>query len=289
MSSDARYFFLDHFRKEFFQIGHTVSHRSALRINMASNECANVMEEFQTKLDGLVDLMKETRDIRQLWQKALALWKKTIESLITMKEGAFYEDCSDIFLTKVYFGLNFGQRLEKDGALCYEVFYSCLDELNRLVVDQHHLTSDSVEQLHSNTIGKYFRDLLFLSWMSCNFVPFTSELVSKYMRYLTMLKTYADEKVMRELASKQDQFDSVITHILIFFWCMANRTVLVPSLIQLDLARSAVQWLANCTCLNAEATEPIIRIIYNMARHDDGADEYNKLGTMDVVKQYQKR
>ncbi|CAF1460409.1 unnamed protein product [Adineta steineri] len=94
---------------------------------------------------------------------------------------------------------------------------------------------------------------------------------------------------MSELSSGQEAFDKVTTEILILFWCMANRTILVPSLIVLDLPSSAVRWLTNSNCLNVEATEPLIRIIYNMARHDDGADEYNKLEAMEVIKKYQKR
>ena len=138
-------------------------------------------------------------------------------------------------------------------------------------------------------MNNYFYILLALCISACNFIPFDDKLVNDYMPFFIDLKTYADKKVAGELSSGNEGFDRVTSEILILLWCMANRTILVPSLIRLDLPRHAVKWLSGSDYLSAEATEPLIRIIYNMARHDDGADEYNKLGALEVVKQYQRR
>lgn len=267
---------------------------------MATNECAYAIEQFKIRLDELGEKVEnnakndteENVEITQVWQKALAVWRKTMESLFnstSVTDTALYEDCSYVFFDKIYTRLHFGKRLQKDGSLCYEVFYSCLDLLNVLVVDQHYLSNDNVCTLQNNSMGKYFYIVLCLCRMATNYVLFKDELVHDYMTFLKILKAYADKKVMDELSSSQKTFYTITAEILIFFWCMANRTILVPSLVLIDLPSSAVRWLANCSCLNADATEPLIRIIYNVARHDDGADEYNKLNAMEVVKEYQRR
>ncbi|UJR17652.1 hypothetical protein I4U23_004548 [Adineta vaga] len=273
---------------------------STTQWSSAFNTSEDVIEQFKTKLDELVEeatnnMNNEDRssiEMTKVWQKGLTLWKTTINYLInstTTPNVTTYEDCSYLFYNKIYNSLDFVQRLEKDDSLCYEVFYSCLDLLNMLVVNQHHLNSDDIDISENNVINNYFYIVLYLCRAACNYVLFSDELVNDYMSFLTILKAYADKKVTSELESEQEQFDRVTTEILIFFWCMANRTILVPSLILLNLPSSAVRWLSNSGCLNATATEPLIRIIYNMARHDDGADEYNNLGAMEIIKEYQRR
>ncbi|CAF1420355.1 unnamed protein product [Adineta ricciae] len=259
--------------------------------------CADVIEQYNTKLDELVKQIINSKniadvDMKNVWQKALILWRTAMEYMIdsaAASDAASYADCSYIFYNKIFIGLDLENRLEKDGPLCYEMFYSSLDLLTVLVIDRHHLTNDDISTFQNNTMNNYFYISMALCISACNFVPFDDRLVNDYIPFFINLKAYADKKVASELSSGNEGFDRVTSEILILFWCMANRTILVPSMIRLDLPKHAVKWLSDSGYLNAEATEPLIRIIYNMARHDDGADEYNKLGALEIVKQYQRR
>ncbi|CAF4349122.1 unnamed protein product [Rotaria sp. Silwood2] len=76
--------------------------------------------------------------------------------------------------------------------------------------------------------------------------------------------------------------------ILLLFWNAADQTVLVPTLLKCGLAKRVVTWLAQSIKLKETSRRPLISIIHNIARHDDGADELNNHGAIDVIKQYQK-
>ncbi|CAF1040417.1 unnamed protein product [Rotaria sordida] len=76
--------------------------------------------------------------------------------------------------------------------------------------------------------------------------------------------------------------------ILMLLWNTADQTLLVPTFLKCGLAKRVVAWLAQSTKLTEKSRRPLISIIHNIARHDDGADELNNHGVIDVIKQYQK-
>ncbi|CAF1128641.1 unnamed protein product [Rotaria sordida] len=76
--------------------------------------------------------------------------------------------------------------------------------------------------------------------------------------------------------------------ILMLLWNTADQTLLVPTFLKCGLAKRVVAWLAQSTKLTEKSRQPLISIIHNIARHDDGADELNNHGVIDVIKQYQK-
>ncbi|CAF1432252.1 unnamed protein product, partial [Rotaria sordida] len=54
----------------------------------------------------------------------------------------------------------------------------------------------------------------------------------------------------------------------------ADRTVVVPSLLRAGFGQSVIEWLNNPT-LTDTACRPIVSIVHNLSRHDNGADELN--------------
>ncbi|CAF1536456.1 unnamed protein product, partial [Rotaria sordida] len=53
-----------------------------------------------------------------------------------------------------------------------------------------------------------------------------------------------------------------------------DRTVVVPSLLRAGFGQSVIEWLNNPT-LTDTACRPIVSIVHNLSRHDNGADELN--------------
>jgi len=274
---------------------------------MASNELSSEFDahidesqEFKRKLEELVEKarnnMNSTSNVdiqmKNIWQEAFTIWTRTMELLINPSNNTVVtssEDCSYLFLNKIFYDLNLTKLVEKNGSLAYEIFFSCLDLVNALIVDQHQLGNEYIDMLCNDTVRNYFYILLYMSFMSCTYVPFTNELVNKYVPLLKILQVQVGEEIMNDLSSEERELYYVTQAILLLFWNMADRTMLAPSLILVDLPRNVLRWLANSRCLKVDATEPFIRIIYNMSRHDDGADEFNKLGAIDAIKEYQSR
>ena len=274
---------------------------------MATNESSSEFNEdidqiqlFRRKLEELVEKartgMNNTNDVdihmKNVWQNAFTMWTRTMELLINPPNNTVatsYDDCSYLFLNEIFYGLGLQKFVEKNGSLAYEMFFSSLDLLNILIVDQHQLDNNDTDTLNNVTVRYYLYALLFLSRVSCTYVPFTDELVNNYVTLLNVLKIHVDKQIMNDLSTKEREFDFVTAEILILLWNMADRTILAPSLILANLPNYAVRWLANSSCLKVDATESLIRIIYNMTRHDDGADEFNKHGAIDAVKDYQSR
>ncbi|CAF2641660.1 unnamed protein product [Rotaria sp. Silwood2] len=85
------------------------------------------------------------------------------------------------------------------------------------------------------------------------------------------------------MVEKDYALSSISIEILRLLWDLADQTRLVPTLLKCGLAKRVIGWLAQSAMLTDESRKPLISIVHNIARHDDGVDELNKHGAIDVI------
>ncbi|CAF4259634.1 unnamed protein product [Rotaria sp. Silwood2] len=85
------------------------------------------------------------------------------------------------------------------------------------------------------------------------------------------------------MMEKDFVLSSISIEILRLLWDFADQTRLIPTLLKCGLAKRVIGWLAQSAMLKDESRQPLISILHNIARHDDGVDELNKHGAIDVI------
>jgi hypothetical protein len=74
--------------------------------------------------------------------------------------------------------------------------------------------------------------------------------------------------------------------ILSLLWDLSDRTLLVPWLLSIGLVKTMLECL-KITDTSSEIALQIINIIFNISRHDDGADELKKFDGLIILKNIQ--
>jgi hypothetical protein len=93
---------------------------------------------------------------------------------------------------------------------------------------------------------------------------------------------------MREYVNQDFKHDSLTDDIISFIWNISDNTSLVPLLLKTDYARSIVEWIKiREKKFRVDKQDGLIYILLNIARHDDGIEQFNSLNVLDVIEQIQ--
>ncbi|CAF0945863.1 unnamed protein product [Rotaria sordida] len=123
-----------------------------------------------------------------------------------------------------------------------------------------------------------------------------------FFSYLDLLNTYKIQQFLTALSPSTlaDTIRESNIYILLFILltlCSSvlfvdsdisdhDRTIVVPSLLRAGFGKSVIEWL-NYPTLTETARRPIVSIVHNLSRHDNGADELNKYGAIEIINQMQ--
>jgi hypothetical protein len=260
----------------------------------SSTSCGNIdtIEQILTKLKTLSgkpiggEDSVDTR--RQVWIDFLELWTKMLYLAVitTELDATCFANCISTF-SAILEKAHINELLKTDGSIAHKTFFDCLNLLNIPAVHQYLLGRCAANTPFSDICFMNVQYLLMLSSSSCTHVPFNNDLPDTYVTLLDVLRINVEKKILTNLSGKKKELGPIANFTLNLLWNMVDRTILVPLLLRTGLAASAVQWLANSASLTATGRRPLISIVHNIARHDDGADELNKHNAIDVIKAYQ--
>jgi hypothetical protein len=254
------------------------------------DEIQQIQAKFKTLTEQSIDDGDSARSCKQLWILFLELWTKMLHLAVkvTKHDAVFFEKCTSTFST-IWAKVKIDKLITTDSSVAHETFFGCLALLNIPAIRQYLLNSSQINQPFSDICFVNVQYLLMLSTISCTYVPFNNALPDNYVELLEVLRIYVDKKMPSSLSETKHELGPIANQILSLFWNMADRTILVPLLLRIGLAASAIQWLANSDSLTPKARRPLISIVHNIARHDDGSDELNKHNAIEIVKAYQSK
>jgi len=89
---------------------------------------------------------------------------------------------------------------------------------------------------------------------------------------------------IREYIDQSQNYDDLTEGCVSLVWNLADRTNLVPILLQTGYAESVIKWVEQRkTKFPKQNGQAPIHILHNLLRHDDGIDKFNELNTKAIV------
>ncbi|CAF3303428.1 unnamed protein product [Rotaria sp. Silwood2] len=245
------------------------------------------LEKLQTLPTKTAELKKE------MWSQFLALWCQILQTSPSDAQSC-YEKCASI-LPSLFKAANF-YFIRKDVNIARENCFACISQLNhpnmryflQLPTEQQDLPENKIYHQHI-----YY--LLLIATQTISFLPFATiddqQFIENHSELYSLLIEHIEQSMPEHcetVIEKEHNLGTINSRSLSLLWNTADRTVLVPILLKCDLAKKVMGWLAQSAKLTDTGRRPLISIVHNIARHDDGADELNKYGAIDKIKEYKK-
>lgn len=252
---------------------------------------------FQSLLDRLEKIQTlptpNATSKKQMLSQFLALWSEILQ-ISPSDAQSCYSACSRV-LPRLLKMVNF-YYIRKDIKVARETCFTCISQLNQPNMRYYlQLTTEQQELPENKIYSRHVYYLLLFAAQTVSILPFSivedRQFIENHLELYSLLIEKIDQSMpshCQTTEEKELELDFLCSRILGLLWNTADRTILIPILLKCDLAKKAIDWLAQASKLTTGSCRPLISIIHNIARHDDGADELNKYGAIDIIKQYQK-
>ncbi|CAM4887948.1 unnamed protein product [Rotaria socialis] len=189
----------------------------------------------------------------------------------------------------------------KDQVFSRETFYLYLN-LFKLSGMKKYLTRDpinaNIKMFYEKYISTCFSlDLLVDSIRTLNVTNDDLKQLNGYNDSLTLLLNFVKAEFDSwTMPTWKPEYSETVSSILIFFCNYADKTILIPNLIEINCVENISQWLTKLLeyegqkpdCFQAQknkrqAATPLIYTMYNISRHDDGIIDLNSHQAADLM------
>lgn len=270
----------------------------------------NLSFKLDTNIDGIQQLYEKFKELsgqivddddvnvdirKKQWQYFLQLWTKMMELLSNSKTNTdvtYFKKCTEIVPT-ISKKVNIDNLVQSGSSVVQDTLFTCFNLLNMPVVHQYLFNQKDADLPLNDIFYTTIDHLLMLAILSWTYFSCPSELPENYVTLLNTLVAYFDKEITNDILIDIDvakhPLGGITLQILSLFTRMTDRTILIPWLLHTNLPIRVVRWLADSDIMHEEVRLELILMIYNIARHDDGADGLNNYTAIDIVKQYQSR
>lgn len=254
---------------------------------------AEEIDPLLVRLQALKCLpMNSTELKKNSWIQFLTLWSELL-AFTPKEKPSCYEEFAQSFDT-VFKLVNFFSS-KRDPLIARQTFLMGIEQINRAHIRDYLQLSKDQENTPEN--GAYFNHVERLTYIVSQCTLFISfihvEEQNMIRNHVELLQMFIDriDRSMPEhsptMVGKDYSLGTINERLLSILWNMSDRTIVVPILLQRDLAKKLVKWLQQAAILNDNGRRPLISITHNLSRHDDGADELSQHGAIQAIKQYQ--
>lgn len=246
-----------------------------------------------SRLEPFKNLSITTKESKkQAWLQFIFLWSEILQLPATDAQPCYVECARLLPLLMKLIGFH---SLRKEVYVARESFFPCITQLNQHHMKNYLLLDKEQQKLVENQI--YYKHIyysLLIASKTASLIPFETINDQKFINNHAELFTLFIERIEKSILQhsptiiEKDYAIGIINErILYFLWNLTDRTVLIPTLIKCGLAKRVVSWISQAAMLRKKSRRPLISIVHNIARHDDGADELNKYDAINIIKQYQ--
>ncbi|CAF4695506.1 unnamed protein product [Rotaria sp. Silwood2] len=180
--------------------------------------------------------------------------------------------------------------MKNEKLLIREIFFALLDLLSKPQICSY-LDGDQQTKVPYQEIYKCITNLLMkLASEKVNSVQFKNDdsTIQKYTITFTAMYKRVEHNLHVNIHTEQRVVSDNITTLLIlsFLRNLSDRTIIVPWLLGIGLAKSIVECL-KIVEISFYTAHQIVSIIYNISRHDEGGDELNTFDGLQILKSIQ--
>jgi hypothetical protein len=234
-------------------------------------------------------LLSDSEHMKNRLNQSISLWNDLLNMAnnVNEKNKGYFNQNRVLFL-KIFADINETKLFDNDKDFSRQTFFSYLDLLNTNEIQQF-LTALSPSTLADSIRESNIYVILFTLAALCEHVPFVDDDIDdKYTSLLNALRIHVEHKLQSAMSQQATTMPSEPIHkrILSLIWNLSDRTVTVPSLLRAGFGKSVIEWLNYPTLTNTER-RPMVSIVHNLSRHDDGADELNKYGAIETINRMQ--
>jgi len=161
-----------------------------------------------------------------------------------------------------------------------EIFFAILDLLSKPQIHSYLNHNQQTIMLHKECYKFLTNLFVILAGQSVTYVPIVKEDIAtrKYTNTLCAMCNGVKYDVQQPSTETKQPIaydNQTIEDTLSFLWNLADRTIVVQWFLGIDFVKVMLECLKRVD-LSSETARKIIGIIYNISRHDDGADELNQ-------------
>ncbi|CAF3439351.1 unnamed protein product [Rotaria socialis] len=224
---------------------------------------------------------------KELLNQSISLWNELLQiANYASQEDTHYFDTYRGVVVKIFMDINETDLFNNDTDFSREKFFDYLDLLNRHGIQQLSLSS-STNTSADVIIESNIHRLLYILSTLCDLVVFVDiDMNSKYSSLLNVMRDYVGKQLQSTTleSSTDEKLTPLYQCILLFLWHLSDHTIVVPYLLHAGYGKNVIKWLKNVTLTDA-VRQPIVNIVFNLAKHDDGADELNKYEVIKTIEQ----
>ncbi|CAF2056236.1 unnamed protein product [Rotaria magnacalcarata] len=250
----------------------------------------SICQELFAKLEHFkqeTTTLSTVENNKELLNQSISLWNELWQMAnYANQEDTHYFDIYRGVVVKIFMDINETDLFNNDTDFSREKFFDYLDLLNRHGIQQLAMSS-STNTLADVIIESNMHRLLYILSTLCDSVVFIdSDMNNKYSLLLNVMRDYVGKQLQSTTfeSSTNEKLTPLYQCILLFLWHLSDHTIVVPYLLHAGYGKNVIEWLKHLTLTDA-VRQPVVNIVFNLARHDDGADELNKYEAIQTIKQ----
>lgn len=260
---------------------------------ISNDKSRSICDRLMSQLEEFKSLSLTTGESKKsTWLEFISVWCEILE-IIPSEIKECYIECARLLPILIKSTGFYTSRKEINVAR--ESCFSCIKQLNQSHIKAYLLLDKNEQELPVNQVYyKHIYYLLLIASQTASFLPFETindqQFIDNHLELFTLLIERVDKKMPEhrvDIVENNYILGTINDRILSFFWNLTDRTVLIPILLKCDLAKRVINWICQSSMLTEKGRRPLISIIHNIARHDDGADQLNKYDAIKPIKQYQ--
>jgi hypothetical protein len=247
--------------------------------------CEKLFDRFE-RFQQDTTLLSGSENMKKRLNQSISLWNDLLNMVINVNEkNKQYFDQNRVLFTKIFCNIAETDLFENDDEFSRQTFFGYLDLLNTHEI-QEFLTASLSSTLADSIRESNIYMIVFILKTLCEYALFVdNDIDEKYNSLFNALRIHVEQKLQNTLPQKNTK--TIHQHILSLLWNLSDRTVVVPSLLRAGFGKSVLEWL-NYPTLADTARRPMVSIVHNLSRHDDGADELNKYEAIETINRMQR-
>lgn len=263
-----------------------------LSIINADEQCPSFCQPIFDKFELFkreITTLSNCDNTKQILNRSISLWNELLQMVKNAtNKDLYYLDESLNLVTKLFLDAKETKLFNDDTNFSRNLFFNYLNLINTHEFQQFLILPSSSTLIDIIFESNMDTALLLMIHLS-NFVLFVdSDLADQYNSLLNAIRIHIDQKIQSTILGKQIEKNRSTLHerTLLFLWHLSDHTVVIPSLLRAGYGKCVIEWL-NCPTLPDDIRRPIVSIVHNIARHDEGADELNRYRAIDTINQMQ--
>ena len=184
----------------------------------------------------------------------------------------------------------FTDVIKNEEPFAREIFFAALDTIKNSSICLYLSNDQNLKELHK-TIYKLLSILLILICnQACPFVAFLSSDATELHYTDVFINMCKNVQHGLESLSSNSELSNLDNQpggfILSFLWNLSDRTIVIPWLLEVNLAKNALAW-SMLPELPQDTFHSIVSILHNISRHDDGADQLRQMNGLQTLTELQ--